>query len=96
MGSSLFSQSISFKKKADAPKRLVRTSKPPAARKTVSGKKAAGNGSNNSHTTTSSKPSWSFDSGNSKIQESIMRNSNLQIKLIILITLLQHCCLLLN
>jgi len=96
MGSSLFSQSISFKKKADAPKRLARASKPPAATKTVSGKKAAGNSSKNSRATSSSKPSWSFDSGNSKIQESIMRSFNLQIECIILVTLLKHCCLLLN
>jgi hypothetical protein len=58
MGSSLFSQSISFMKKADAPKRLVRASKPPAASKTVGGKKTADNGFKHSHATSSSKPSW--------------------------------------
>jgi hypothetical protein len=80
MGSSLFSQSISFMKKADAPKRLVRASKPPSASKTVGGKKTTDNGSKHRHATSSSKPSWSFDSDNSKIQEYIVGSSNLQIQ----------------
>jgi hypothetical protein len=69
MGSSLFSHSVSSKKKADAPMRLLTASKPSAATKTVSGKKAVGSGgSKNSRATSSSKPSRSLDSGKSKIQ----------------------------
>jgi hypothetical protein len=80
MGSSLFSRSVSSKKKAETPMRLIHASKPPAATKILSGKKAVGSGSKKSHATSSSKPSRSLDSGNSKIQESIMSISNLQIK----------------
>jgi hypothetical protein len=69
MGSSLFSHSVSSKKKADTPMRLLTASKPSAATKTVSGKKAVGSGgSKNSRATSSSKPSQSLDSGKSKIQ----------------------------
>lgn len=66
LGSSLFPQSVSFKKKA-------------ATTKTV-GKKAACSSSKNSHATTSSMPSQLLDSGSSMIQESIMCGSNLQVK----------------
>jgi hypothetical protein len=59
--------------------RLIHASKPPASTKILSGKKAVGSGSKISHATSSSKPSRSLDSGNSKIQESIMSISNLQI-----------------
>jgi hypothetical protein len=72
--------------------RLIHASKPPASTKILSGKKAVDSGSKKSHATSSSKPSQSLYSGNSKIQESIMSISNLQI----LTTLLKHCCLLLN
>jgi len=68
MSSSLFSQSVSFKKKSDS----IHASKPPATAKTVTGKKAVDRSSKSSHATSSSKPSLSLDSGNSKIQESII------------------------
>jgi hypothetical protein len=89
-------QSVSCKKKTDVSMRFTDASKPPAATKTVSGKKAAGSGSKNSHATSSSKPSQSLDSGNPKIQESIMCSFSLQINFYNLITLLKHCFLLLN
>ncbi|RHN38959.1 hypothetical protein MtrunA17_Chr8g0338721 [Medicago truncatula] len=76
MSSSLFSQSVSFKKKSDS----IHASKQPAAAKTATGKKVVGSGSKRSHATSSSKPSLLLDSGNSKIQESIMCSFNLQIK----------------
>jgi hypothetical protein len=65
LGSSLFPQSVSFKKKA-------------ATTKTV-GNKEAGSSSKNSHATTYSMPSPLLDSGNSMIQESIMCSSNLEV-----------------
>ncbi|WJX86104.1 ubiquitin-conjugating enzyme, variant 2 [Trifolium repens] len=79
MGSSLFSRSVSSKTKAETPMRLIHASKPPASTKILSGKKAVGSGSKKSYATSSSKPSQSLYSGNSKIQESIISISNLQI-----------------